>query len=73
MNVTSFKDVVSHFGSQDKTANALEVKQPTICHAVSTNQVSADMAMRVQRKTNGKFKASDLRPSLKEFAGMVIL
>lgn len=59
--------VVAHFGSQRKTADELNLTQPTVNHMLATGRISAEAALKIQMKTNGKFLAVDLRPSLKNF------
>lgn len=65
MSSNPIKEVVAYYGSQRKTADALDITQPTVNHMVSTEQVSVEMALLIQKRTNGRFKALDLRPSLK--------
>lgn len=65
----SLKNLVKHFGSQDATATALNVKQGTVSGWVrGVHGCSAEVAMRAERITNGLFKAVDLRPSLSQQA-----
>lgn len=65
----SLKKLVKHFGSQDATAAALNVKQGTVSGWVrGVHGCSAEVAMRAERITNGLFKAVDLRPSLSQQA-----
>lgn len=65
----SLKNLVKHFGSQDATAAALNVKQGTVSGWVrGVHGCSAEVAMRAERITNGLFKAVDLRPSLSQQA-----
>ncbi len=66
MSLNKIQEVVSHFGSQRKTADALEITQPTVNHMLATGTVSVETALKIQKKTNNKFLALDLRPSLKE-------
>lgn len=66
MSLISIKDVVDHFGSQRKTAAALNITQPTVNHMVSTGQVSVEIALLIQKITEGKFSALELRPSLRK-------
>ena len=62
-----FQLLVDHFGGQVKTAKALKVKQPAVSSWVcGTKKMSELVAIRAQAATNGKFKATDLCPSLKE-------
>lgn len=68
------KDVVSFFGNQRKTAEALDITQPTVNHMIATGKVSADIALRIQKQTNNHFLALDLRPSLREhFSNIQVL
>lgn len=61
-----YKDLVEHFGGQKKTAIELNVKQPSV-HAWVTGKtkMSALVALRVEQKTQGKFKAVELCPEIK--------
>ncbi|WP_297923554.1 Cro/CI family transcriptional regulator [uncultured Agitococcus sp.] len=61
-----YKDLVEHFGGQKKTAVELNVKQPSV-HAWVTGKtkMSALVALRVEQKTQGKFKAVELCPEIK--------
>lgn len=68
-NLTSlYQSVVGFFGSQESTAIALKVKQPSVSGWVNgQKKMSEKTALRTALATNGQFKASDLCPSLKEF------
>lgn len=61
-----FQEVIDYFGNQPKTAKALGIKQSSVRMWLFNGRMSADNALLVQKLTNGKFKALDLRPSLKE-------
>lgn len=62
-----FQMLVDHFGGQENTALALKVKQPAVSGWVcGTKNMSELVAIRAQVATQGKFKAIDLCPSLKE-------
>lgn len=67
MSTSQIDEVVSYFGSQRKTATALDITQPTVNHMVSTGQVSVKSALIIQKRTNGQFKALDLCPELKNY------
>jgi DNA-binding transcriptional regulator YdaS (Cro superfamily) len=58
-------EVIAHFGSQRKTADKLDLTQPTVNHMLTTGQISAEAALKIQKESNGKFLALDLRPSLR--------
>lgn len=63
----AYQRLVDHFGCQKATAAALVVKQPSVSAWISGKaHMSAIVAMRAERKTEGKFKAVDLCPKLKE-------
>ncbi|WP_180102179.1 MULTISPECIES: YdaS family helix-turn-helix protein [unclassified Acinetobacter] len=63
-----YQSLVEHFGSQECTAEALLVKQPAVSGWVrGTKKMSERVALRAEKSTDGKFKASDLCPALKEF------
>lgn len=58
--------LVDHFGGQEKTASALGVSQPAVSSWVRGKaKMSVGVAIRVQRQTNGTFKAVDLCPAIK--------
>lgn len=66
MTMAIFEQLVSHFGSQVKAAEALGVKQGTVSGWVSGKHgMSAVTALRAERVTQGEFKATDLCPELK--------
>ena len=65
MSTELLKQAVDYFGNQKKAADALGITQPTLNLSLSTGVVSAEVALRIQKATGGKFKAVDLRPSLK--------
>ncbi|OTG81524.1 YdaS family helix-turn-helix protein [Acinetobacter sp. ANC 4648] len=60
-----FNLVIDYFGNQKKTAEGLGITQPSVNYILSTGNISVEIALRIQKKTNGKFLALDLRPSLK--------
>lgn len=70
-NLTAiYQSVVDFFGSQEATATALKVKQPAVSGWVNgIKKMSEKTALRTEHVTQGRFKASDLCPSLKEFDG----
>lgn len=62
-----YQSLVDHFGSQENTAEALLVRQPAVSGWVrGTKNMSALVALRAEKATDGKFKAKDLRPELNE-------
>ncbi len=66
MSKNKFQAVIDYFGNQQKTAVALDIKQPSVNYSLSTGNISVEIALRIQKETNGKFLAVDLRPSLKK-------
>ncbi|OTG82378.1 hypothetical protein [Acinetobacter sp. ANC 4648] len=65
---TLYKDLVDHFGGQVPAAKTLLVSQSNISGYLSGRwNMSALVAMRAEKATDGKFKAIELCPSLKEF------
>ena len=61
-----FKDLVVHFGTQDKTAERLGVDQGTVSGWVrGKHGMSAVTALRAEAETDGAFKAVDLCPDLR--------
>lgn len=62
-----YNEVIKHFGGQQQTANALGVKQPSVNSWKNGNAKMKPLtAAKTQELTNGKFKAADLCPELKE-------
>jgi len=62
-----FSDLAKHFGGQVATASALGVTQGTVSGWIrGIHGCSADVALIAERKTDGKFLAQQLRPSLAE-------
>lgn len=63
--------LVRYFGTQDKTAEALNVKQGTVSGWLRrTHGISSLNAQKAERLTNGEIKASDLCPELLELEAM---
>lgn len=63
--------LVEYFGGQENTAKALNVKQPAVsCWVRRTKNMSERVAIRAEKATEGKFKAIDLCPALKEFQAL---
>jgi len=70
---TIYQNLVEHFGGQVATAKALSVSQANISGYVAGRwNMSEKVAIRAERVTNGKFKATDLCPSLREFQVLTI-
>ncbi len=61
-----FREVIAHFGNQQKTADALQITQASVNGWLAKGRMSTDNALLIQKLTNGKFNALDLRPSLKD-------
>lgn len=62
-----YQELVEHFGSQTLTAKALDTKQPSVNAWLSgKTKMSERTAIKAQIATEGKFKAADLCPSLKD-------
>ena len=62
-----YKKIVEYFGSQVKTAELVGIKQPSVCAWLSGKaKMSAVNAQKIEKLTNGKFKAIDLCPHLAE-------
>lgn len=55
---------ITHFGSQAGLAEACGVKQSSIWQAKETERCSAQLAMAVERATEGLVTAAELRPDL---------
>ena len=64
------KRLVAYFGGTETlTADAVGVRQPTVNAWLNGRHgISAITALKIERMTGGKFKASDLCPQLAEVA-----
>lgn len=60
-----FNDLVEHFGTQQKVADALRVDQGTVSGWVrGRHGMSPVVALKAEGITGGKFQATDLCPDL---------
>ncbi|MDF3917490.1 Cro/CI family transcriptional regulator [Salinicola salarius] len=58
-----FEQLVTHFGTQEKTAAALNVDQSSVSNWIrGKHGMSPLVALRVESLTRGEFKAVDLCP-----------
>ena len=68
---TIYQNLVDHFGGQVAAANALKVSQSNISgYTAGRWNMSEKVAIRAEKATDGKFKAVDLCPTLKEFESL---
>lgn len=59
--------VIDFFGSQAKLAKAIGVEQGTVTGWLNRKHgINAINALKIEKATNGKFKAVDLCPKLRE-------
>lgn len=58
------QQAIDLLGSQEKLGAACGVKQSSIWQAKDTGRCSAELAMAIERATDGKVTARDLRPDL---------
>ncbi|MHC3149433.1 YdaS family helix-turn-helix protein [Acinetobacter nosocomialis] len=66
--IVIYLQLVSFFGNQTKTAQALSIKQPSVnAWLTGKSKMSEKIALRAEYVTNGRFKAYQLCPTLKEF------
>lgn len=73
-NINVYKKLVLYFGNQAKTAKALECKQPSVWAWVhGKTKMSATIALKAEKLTNGEIKATDLCPKLVEFENFTSL
>ena len=62
------EQVIRHFGTQEKAADALDCSQPLISAWLNgSKSVSLEMAMRIQSRTKRAFKASSFNKRAAEF------
>lgn len=62
---TIFRSLVSHFGTQMKTADCLQVDQATVSGWVrGKHGMSPAVALRAAKLTGGRFTAAELCPSV---------
>lgn len=62
---TAIKKLVDHFEDQVKTAKALGVSQSAVSQWITgASRMSALVALRAEKQTDGKFKAADLCPEI---------
>jgi DNA-binding transcriptional regulator YdaS (Cro superfamily) len=65
--IERYELLVARFGSQDATADALDIKQPSVNAWLKGKTVMSPLvATRAERVTEGEFKAIDLCPALRE-------
>ncbi len=63
--------VINFFGTQGNTANALGCSQTTVCKWLHGKMnVSSFYALKIEKLTNGEFKAVDLCPRLAEIENL---
>lgn len=63
----NYEQLVSRFGTQQQLADALGCKQPSVWKWLQGKSfMSADLAIKAQKLTNGEIKAVDLCPKLAE-------
>lgn len=72
MKVEIYQNLIAHFGGQKNTAMAIGVEQPTISGYLNGRwKMPPIVAIRAEKATNGKFKAIELCPSLKEIQMLI--
>ena len=70
--VKRYERLVKHFGNQQKTADALGCSQAAVVKWVKGRAcMSSATANRAQKMTDGKFKAADLCPDLRDYQLMM--
>lgn len=64
---SKIEEMVAYFGNQTQTARNLNVSQPAVSQWISgASRMSPLIAIRAEKITDGRFKASDLCPALAE-------
>jgi DNA-binding transcriptional regulator YdaS (Cro superfamily) len=70
MDESLLKQAIEFLGGPTAAAAVLKRKQPTISGYVASGNVPADVCMRIELATAGRFTAEQLRPDLADvFAG----
>lgn len=64
MSENPIPSLLEEFGSEAKLAAAIGVSQPAIHKAKGLARVSAQMAMRIEELTAGRFKRWQMRPDM---------
>lgn len=54
------ENLIKHYGSQYQIAKKLNVSRAYVCQWFSAGKVPALMAVKIEKQTDGKFKAVDL-------------
>lgn len=54
------KKLLDHYGSQYQLAKQLKVSRAYVCQWFAAGKVPALMAVKIEKQTDGKFKAVDL-------------
>ena len=66
-----YERLINYFGGQHATAKALQCTQPSVwAWTVGKTNMSATLAIKAEKLTNGEIKASDLCPALAELDGV---
>jgi DNA-binding transcriptional regulator YdaS (Cro superfamily) len=60
----AFKSAIKELGGQQAAAELLGRKQPTISGYVTEGNAPADICMRLEVATQGRYRAEDMRPDL---------
>jgi DNA-binding transcriptional regulator YdaS (Cro superfamily) len=66
MTESPFQEAIKDLGGPTKAAAVLGRKQPTISGYLRDGNPPADVCMRIEVATNGRFTAEQLRPDLAE-------
>ncbi len=61
--------LIEYVGGQKNLADFLDVSKQTVWNWVLRGRISATAALKVEELTNGKFKASEMRPDVKQWRG----
>lgn len=61
--------LVSYAGSVSMLGRFIDEMPQTINGWLSRGRISATAALKVEKLTNGKFKASEMRPDVKQWRG----
>ena len=67
--VSQLKALIEWAGTQKALSEKLGESTQTVSNWVARGRISATAALKVEELTNGEFKASEMRPDVKQWRG----